>query len=896
MGHVCTVNSVYVSGLRWCFQMKANRRSPSKRCLRPLSELGFAADRGRKIALHALAGFLSCLLLASVTLGFPQTTKSNKAQPADPSIAGTVTVIVRQGQANGLAGVTVSLSSQEPGSVSQSTVTDDEGRYQFKQLVAGTYRLEVNHEGFQPWVHVIVLGQGDSLVENVPLLINGLAQEIEVQAQTPEILTQSAEPAATVTGAQAETLPLREERFRSALPLVPGVVRTEDGKLNIKGAPENQGMLLVDSAENVDPVTGSFSVPIPLDAIEKLSVSKAAYSAEYGGFSGGLTEIQTKAPSDGWQYGIYDFIPGFRGKNGHLQGLSAETPRLYFGGPLLKNKLNFSEAVTYDFKRIPVRGLAWPNNETIRRGWDTLTSFQATLSPQHVLNVNLNAFSNWQQFANINALLPQPASSDDGQRGISVGVSDSYAFGSGTLLSTIFRYTRFDSTSHGQGPQDLLITPEGWAGNFFNSWARTSNQFEVLPTLQLPLKAWHGHHEFKVGVDLTHRSFDGITTSHPIQVLRQDGLLAEQIDFQGAGNLRGSDTEISEFIQDHWTVNNNLAFDLGARLLSQSAGRAAAFAPRAEVTYSPGSDHKTVIRVGTGLFYDRVPLLATDFTANPTRNVSYFDASGKLTGPPIPFQNVYLQDVAGAGLVPTDRIPNITARNHTSNVEMDRELSHAVALRVSYLYSETRDIAVVTPLFGLSGGGSFLGLANTGRSHYHEFEATLHYQLDEHKEFTVSYVRSHARGDLNTLSDIFVPFEQPVIRPNVISTLAADIPNRVVAWGGLSLPLLLILNPVVDVHSGLPFSVVDANQNYVGTPNSQRFPYFFSFDFKIYREFKLPFLSSHKNRKLRLGIYSLNVTNHSNPRDVFNNITSPRFGQLTGFQHRVDGFVIDVVN
>ena len=52
----------------------------------------------------------------------------------------------------------------------------------------------------------------------------------------------------------------------------------------------------------------------------------------------------------------------------------------------------------------------------------------------------------------------------------------------------------------------------------------------------------------------------------------------------------------------------------------------------------------------------------------------------------------------------------------------------------------------------------------------------------------MSYVRSRARGDLNTLADVFVPFEQPVIRPNVSGTLAQDVPNRVVGWGIFALP------------------------------------------------------------------------------------------------------------
>jgi hypothetical protein len=52
----------------------------------------------------------------------------------------------------------------------------------------------------------------------------------------------------------------------------------------------------------------------------------------------------------------------------------------------------------------------------------------------------------------------------------------------------MFRYTRFNSNAHGQGPIDMFITPEGWGGNFFNAWTRTSNQFELMPVYKFPLK------------------------------------------------------------------------------------------------------------------------------------------------------------------------------------------------------------------------------------------------------------------------------------------------------------------------------------------------------------------------------------------------------------------------
>ena len=415
----------------------------------------------------------------------------------------------------------------------------------------------------------------------------------------------------------------------------------------------------------------------------------------------------------------------------------------------------------------------------------------------------------------------------------------------------------------------MLITPEGWAGNFFNTWTRASNQLEILPIYKLPQKDWWGHHELKAGVDFSHRSYHGTSYSHPIQILRQDETLAEQIDFQGADNLQAQDTEVSEFVQDHWVINESLALDLGGRLSSQSIGRAIAFSPRAGVVYSPGDQHKTIMRAGAGLFDNRVPLLAADFLDNPTRVVSTYGESGSLLQSQV-FQNAYVSKAPGGGFVQASRDLDSSPRNFTTNFEVDRELRHGLVIRASYLYSLTQDLYVVTPISGAPGGTSLLGLASTGGSHYQEVEGTLHYQPSERIAINVSYIRSHARGNLNSLSDIFVPFEHPVIRHDFTGTLAQDIPNRIISWGEFALPWKLKVSPVADIHTGLPYSEVDSLQGYVGTPNDQRFPIFFSLDLKVYREFqlRLPFLGTIKNRKIRIGVYSINLTDHSNPLEI----------------------------
>jgi hypothetical protein len=116
---------------------------------KPLSsQLGFGHARGYTISLHVLFGFLSCLLLSGVAFSSPQAAKSSDTRQAAPSVAGTVTVMARQSEAASLAGVAVSLKSQTAGFVPQSTVTGEDGHYQFTQLAAGTYTLEVRLEGF----------------------------------------------------------------------------------------------------------------------------------------------------------------------------------------------------------------------------------------------------------------------------------------------------------------------------------------------------------------------------------------------------------------------------------------------------------------------------------------------------------------------------------------------------------------------------------------------------------------------------------------------------------------------------------------------------------------------------------------------------------------------------
>jgi Carboxypeptidase regulatory-like domain len=845
----------------------------------------------------------SSILLFSVFVIFAPVASAQapkKRPPQTPAgmIRGTVTVTDQQSQTKPLEGVRLELDKLAPDSKPLETVTDADGHYEFSSLPAGVYNLRVNQQGLKPFLKAVTLAERATIVEDVALNLETVTQEIEVTERTEPLSTENSAAESTVSNQELENLPLARQKFRDALPVIPGVVRTLDGKLTLRGTSETQGMLQVGWAKTVDPVTGSFSIPVPMDAIQTVTVDKTPFSAENGGFSGGLTTIETNPPSGNWHYGIRDFGVRLRGKNGHLRGISQATPGVSFGGPLIKSKLNFSESFEYDVRRDWVRGLAWPHNEIKRQGFNSFTNFQAILSPDHVLNVDVNVFPMRTQFADLRALVPQTASSDYNQKGVSIGVADLHNFSDGQLLRIGFRYTRFDSNARGQGFADMLVTPDGWGGNFFDSWNRTANQYEVSPMYQFAPSKWRGRHEIRIGVDVSHRNFNGTDLPHPIQVLRQNQTPAEIIRFTGQGPLSANATDVEEFIQDHWTINEHLVLDAGARLTSQTVGRATAFGPRAGLAYSPGKNQKTVFRVGAGLFYDRVSLLEMAFAQYPVRTIGFLDPFGQPLGAPVPLLNAYVVNGSGPLLSRLRSEPNTSPRGFVGHAEVDRQLGQNAVVRVSYLYSQTDNLFVVNPLQNVFGPNGLLGLFSTGEARYHEVETTLRFRPVKAADLTVSYIWSRARGDLNTMSDVFMTFQQPVIRSNVSGILPSDVPHRVIVSGIAHLPWQLTLSPVVDVHSGFAFSNVDVLQNYVGTPNGQRYPTFFSLDAQVYRDFplRLPFVHHNVRHKLRLGAYTINATNHHNFNNVYNNVTSPFFGQFTGFQRRTDGFILSFVD
>src|SRR5262249_26503503 len=145
-------------------------------------------------------------------------------------------------------------------------------------------------------------------------------------------------------------------------------------------------------------------------------------------------------------------------------------------------------------------------------------------------------------------------------------------------------------------------------------------------------------------------------------------------------------------IQDEWRAHRNLTLNFGVRqdvswLAAGIQTQGANFSPRIGLAYST-SDHKTVIRAGAGLYYDRVPLRAI---ANALRGAGteYKSVSLQRTqvGAPV-FPNKLSALPTGILLSLATIDPQITVSSALqTNLQVEREVFRRVSVSVGYLHT-----------------------------------------------------------------------------------------------------------------------------------------------------------------------------------------------------------------
>src|SRR5260370_25426099 len=186
----------------------------------------------------------------------------------------------------------------------------------------------------------------------------------------------------------------------------------------------------------------------------------------------------------------------------------------------------------------------------------------------------------------------------------------------------------------------MILTPLGNRGTYFGRENRDAHRTEWLESFSLMPLRLAGTHLLKIGTSMTGSGDDGQFTYRPVNILDIAGNMLRRIDFTNRNPFSRTDKEVTGFVQDHWAVNSHLAFDDGARIEYRRLGEGVRIAPGGGFAGTTVADQRTVLRAGSGQFYDHVPLDVYTFSRYPERTITRFAPDGTQLGAPIEFNNV----------------------------------------------------------------------------------------------------------------------------------------------------------------------------------------------------------------------------------------------------------------
>jgi len=776
------------------------------------------------------------------------------ASPNPGSIKGQVLVMDATGSSY-VPGAEILLI----GPVNLETESDTSGQYAFPTVLPGTYTIQASAPGLETQQSVTV-NPDETIDVSLQLQVAKTTTDVTVTASSA-----NADISTTTQTVEQKTIddaPNADQKFETLLPLIPGVVRGPDGRINMKGARNTQSGALVNSANVTDPALGGLAINLPIDVVSSVQVVSNPFDPQYGRFTGALSTVETKTGSyEKRHFSIQNVLPRWRDRAGTIAGIGAATPRMTYTGPLVRDKAALTQSFEYRFIRTPVNSLPPLERDSKLEGFNSYTQGDFSPSSRQTATVSLAVYPQKLDYMGLNTFTPQPSTTDFKQRGYQVYAQHRYFARENTALVSQFSYKTYDADLNPQSDEPYRLLIDTTEGGFFNQQRRRTTRYESVESYQFAPRQLLGSHQMKVGWDYAHSELAGVEAFRSAELVGASSDVIERIDFSKPSAFEVNQNETAFYSADQWTVTTRLSFSYGVRVDSDTITSSVHFEPRAGVLLSLTGDGKTLLKGGAGIFYDRVPLMLPPFAELPGRTVTLIGPGGQVSS-----STAFDNRIAGSLENP---------RSTTWNVEIERQVTERLAVRAEYENRVTARDFIISPAHDSQ--SAVIALSNGGSDSYREFTVSGRYQF-QRATLNGSYVRSRAYGDLNDPFLFIGNYPQAVIQPDQKGRLSFDAPNRVLFWSDIQAPWKLTILPVYDVHTGFPYSVQNQYRDYVGPRSSKRFPRYQSADLQITR----PFTTHIRDKQLHLraGGSVFNVFNHDNPRDVQNNLDSSSFGSF----------------
>ncbi len=238
---------------------------------------------------------------------------------------------------------------------SRSVTTDNEGAYLATLLPLGTYRVEVEAQGFKKAIHKgIALSVQDNVRVDIQLTVGAISEVISVEAEAPQVDTRQASVSALMDSKRMVELPLSGRSPASLLVLIPTATNVDAGvrptsysvNANIAGGRRSSNNFLLDNTRYNSIQYGEGNPLPPPDFLSEFKVTTNAYDAEKGMASTATIQVVTRSGSNDFHGSLFEFL-----RNNHLTARNFFSPTTPFlaqnqfgatlGGPILKNKLFF---------------------------------------------------------------------------------------------------------------------------------------------------------------------------------------------------------------------------------------------------------------------------------------------------------------------------------------------------------------------------------------------------------------------------------------------------------------------------------------------------------------------------------------------------------------------------
>lgn len=602
-----------------------------------------------KRLLRALCGLAAVVVLAAM----------QSAAQTTATIEGTV----KDKQGLGVAGAQVQVTSAAL-ALDRTVATESDGSYRVNAVPPGIYEIKVSKEGFRSDVFSNVeVTLNRTLTFDITMQLGSRAETVQVDSAIPLIDTSASSTGSTITPQQIEEMPINGRNYLDLLQLVPGVALNRqadpagDDATPILGERGGNTLYLIDGLPNKDNFNGGPSAQFNQDSILEFQVVTSGYKAEFGHASGGIVNVVTRGGTNDWHGGASVFFRNslfdsndIPGATGGAPFLNRWDPDLYFGGPILKDKVFFfgsleriqeSRDLNFTFNpNLPASLIAFEtpfNKHSLT--YDTRGRFKLDENlGRHRLTEQMN-YTN----THITDYLPltQAINLPDTRENLSgrtlmLGMNDLWTLGNSAnswIANSYFQYRAnplLQSPSHPQAgiPNTLFnLFDTLTSGDEFGDLGQASfgpgynafSYYQKYISLGSNIAKQFGHHTLKFGWDFQNTKVDG---AEPNNFFTQ--LFATINDFNTFGpinsginliTLQGGPTPQDNlvrirnnynglFVQDDWkltpklTVNYGLRWDYDSEFPNKTD-----FSPRIGAAWAITS--KTVVNASFGTFYDQ---------------------------------------------------------------------------------------------------------------------------------------------------------------------------------------------------------------------------------------------------------------------------------------------------